>query len=98
MFAFVALLALELIAELPAPRPPAADDKSWTTVKTVDGVRLTRAPSGGKAAWGAGEGEIAAPLDRVIAHLTDFGGLGKWMPRVADLKVIARGDDEAIVY
>src|SRR6267142_1498904 len=98
MLALVAWVALELVAELPLPRPPAADDKSWTTVKTVDGVTLLRAPSGGKAPWGAGEGEIAAPLERVIAHLTDFASLGKWMPRVADLKVIARADDEAIVY
>ena len=45
-----------------------------------------------------GEAEIAAPLDRVIAHLIDFASLGKWMPRVADLRVIERRDDEALVY
>jgi hypothetical protein len=45
-----------------------------------------------------GEGDIAAPLARVIAHLTDFPSLRKWMPRVADLRVIERGADEAVVY
>src|SRR5256885_658857 len=98
MLALVALMVLELFAELPAPLPPAADDKAWTTVKTVEGVTLKRAPSGRPAPWGLGEGDIAAPIDRVIAHLTDFTALGKWMPRVADLKVLARGEGEAIVY
>jgi hypothetical protein len=99
MLALVALAALELLADLPPPHPPAADDKAWITVKTVDGVTLKRAPSGTPTApWGSGEGEIAASLDSVVAHLIDFPNLGKWMPRVADLKVVARAEDEALVY
>jgi uncharacterized protein YndB with AHSA1/START domain len=98
MLALVALAALELLADLPPPHPPAADDKAWITVKTVDGVTLKRAPSDRASPWGLAEGEIAAPIDRVIGHLTDFANLGKWMPRVADLRVIARGSDEALVY
>ncbi|MDB4969367.1 MAG: phosphatidylcholine transfer protein [Myxococcales bacterium] len=98
MLAFVALVALELLAELPAPHPPAPGAGGWTVVKTVDGVKLSRAPSERAAPWGAGDGEIAAPLDRVIAHLTDFSSLGKWMPRAADFKVIAQGEDEALIY
>jgi hypothetical protein len=98
MLALVAILALDLIAELPAPRPPPVEDAAWKTLKTVDGVTLKRAPSDRAAPWGFGEGEIAAPIERVIAHLTDFASLGKHLPRVAELRVIERRDDEAIVY
>lgn len=97
MIALVAL-ALDLLIALPPPTPPADDAAAWHTLKTVDGVTLRRADSGRKAPWGEGEGEIAAPLERVIAHLTDFASLSKYMPRLAELKVIARSEGEAIVY
>jgi hypothetical protein len=97
-----ACVALDLLAQLALaapPTPPAADAAAWQTLKTVDGVTLKRAPSSDRAApWGLGEGDIAAPLDRVIAHLTDFSDLGKWMPRVAELRVLERGAGEALVY
>ena len=83
---------------LPAPVPPPPGAAAWRTLKTVDGVRLARADSGRKGPWGMGEGEIAAPLDRVIAHLTDFAALPRYVPRLAELRVLARGADEAIVY
>lgn len=98
MLALATLLALDLIGELALPHPPAPDAAVWKSVKTVDGVALATAPSDRAAPWGRGDGEIAAPLDRVIAHLIDFPSLGKWMPRVADLRVISRSADEAIVY
>src|SRR3954451_17881888 len=98
MLAAAAILALDLLAQLTAPLPPPPGDARWVSVKTVDGVALSRAPSDRAAPWGMAEGEIAAPLDRVIAHLTDFPDLGKWMPRVADLAVIERRQDEAILY
>jgi uncharacterized protein YndB with AHSA1/START domain len=98
MLAWAACVALELLAQLPFPIPPPPDAAAWHTIKTVDGVTLKRAPSDRATPWGMGEGEIAAPLDRVIAHLVDVDSLGKWMPRVADLRVIARGADEALVY
>jgi polyketide cyclase/dehydrase/lipid transport protein len=98
MLAIAAIVALDLFAALAAPQPPAAGDARWQTLKTVDGVTLKRAPSDRAAPWGMAEAEIAAPIDRVVAHLTDFASLGKWMPRVADLRVIDRGDDEATVY
>lgn len=97
MLALVAL-ALDLLLALPPPVPPAVGAGVWKLVKTVDGVTLYRADSGRKAPWGMGEGEIAAPLDRVIAHLTDFPSLPKHMPRLAELKVLARSAEEAIVY
>ena len=87
-----------LISELTAPLPPPPDDRAWVTLKTVDGVRLQTAPSSLGAPWGRGEGDIAAPLSRVIAHLTNFPSLPRWMPRVAELRVIARGEAEATVY
>jgi hypothetical protein len=98
MLAAAVCAILELLAQLALPIPPPVDATSWQTVKTVDGVTLKRAPSDRPAPWGMGEGEIAAPLDRVVAHLTDFASLGKWMPRVADLRVIERAAGEAIVY
>ena len=98
MFAIAAIVALDLVAQLAAPQPPAAADSGWQTLKTVDGITLERAPSDRAAPWGRGDAEIAAPLDRVVAHLTDFASVGKWMPRIADVRVIERRDDEAIVY
>jgi hypothetical protein len=98
MHALAACVALDLLAQLAQPIPPAFDASTWQTLKTVDGVTLKRAASDRVAPWGLGEGEIAAPIDRVIAHLTDFASLGKWMPRVAELRVIERASDEAIVY
>ena len=98
MLLWAACVALDLLAQLALPVPPRADAAVWQTLKTVDGVTLKRAPSDRAAPWGLGEGEIAAPLDRVIAHLTDFASLGKWMPRLAELRVIERGADEAVVY
>ena len=98
MLALWACVALDLLAALVQPAPPATGAAAWQTIKTVDGVTLKRAPSDHSAPWGMGEADVAAPLDRVVAHLTDFASLGKWMPRVADLRVIERRDDEAIVY
>jgi len=98
MLAWAACVTLDLLAQLALPLPPPVDAAVWQTVKTVDGVTLKRAPSDRAAPWGMGEGVIAAPIDRVVAHLVDFASLGKWMPRVADLRVIERGSDEALVY
>jgi hypothetical protein len=93
------LALLGLSAELPALAPPPAGDVRWQTVQITDGVTLARAPAPGLGVpWGRGEGEIAAPIERVIAHLTDFEGLRRYMPRLADLRVISRGDGEAVVY
>jgi hypothetical protein len=94
----LAALALDLLLALPPPVPPAVRAGAWKLLKTVDGVTLFRADSGRKAPWGMGEGDIAAPLDRVIAHLTDFPSLPKYMPRLAKLEVIERRDEEAVVY
>src|SRR5436305_1955526 len=99
MLSLTACVALDLLAQLAQPIPPAVDVINWHTLKTVVGETLKSAPSSDRAApWSLGEGEIAAPIDRVIAHLTDFAALGKWMPRDADLRVIERGADEAVVY
>lgn len=95
-FALVAL-AVRLVAELTAPLPPPPDDRSWSVIKKLDGVQISRAPSPG-APWGMGEGDIAAPLDRVVAHLTNFPSLPHWMPRLAELRVIAEQPEEALVY
>jgi uncharacterized protein YndB with AHSA1/START domain len=98
MLALATMIAIDLLGELALPRPPAPDAAAWKIVKTVDGVTLATAPSDQSVPWGRGDGEIAAPIDRVIAHLTDFPSLGKWMPRIADLRVIDRAENEAIVY
>jgi hypothetical protein len=92
------LAALGLAAELPWPVPPPLDDPSWQPVSTVDGVTLKRARVAGRAPWGIGEGEIAAPLERVIAHLTDFAGLKRHMPRLAEVRVVEQHEGEAVVY
>lgn len=98
MLAWAACIAFDLLAQLALPIPPPVGAAAWQTIKTVDGVTLERAPSDRGAPWGLGEGDIAAPIDRVIAHLTDFAALAKWMPRVAELRVIERHSDEAVVY
>ena len=98
MHALAACVALDLLAQLAQPIPPAFDATAWKTLKTVDGVTLKRASSDRAAPWGLAEGEIAAPIERVIAHLTDFTSLQKWMPRVAELRVIEQRSDEALVY
>jgi hypothetical protein len=86
------------LVELPPPAPPPPDDPSWQIVKTVDGVRLRRAPSERVAPWGMADGEIGAPIERVIAHLIDFPALPRHVPRLAEVRVLSRGDDEAVVY
>lgn len=98
MLALVAFAVVEGALVLPPPVPPPASASVWKTLKTVDGVTLARADSGRKAPWGRGEGEIAAPLDRVVAHLTDFASLPRYVPRLAELRVLSRGAGEAIVY
>jgi hypothetical protein len=94
----LALVALGVGAELPPPTPPPPDDRSWQRIKIVDGVTLARAPSDRAAPWGMGEGEIQAPIERVIAHLTDFPSLTRHMPRLSEVRVLERRDGEAIVY
>jgi hypothetical protein len=93
------LAALGLAAELPPPAPPPLDDRVWQPVNTVDGVTLKRARVPDRAApWGLGEGEIAAPIERVIAHLTDFAGLLRHVPRLVEVRELERRDGEALVY
>src|SRR5262245_54839120 len=91
-------IALQLVGALPSPTPPPPDDGAWKIVKIVDGVRLLRAPAAGRAPWGMGEGEIAAPIDAVIAHLCDFESARRFIPRVAEVRVLERRGDEALVY
>jgi hypothetical protein len=95
-----ALLTLAaLLAQLAAPLPP-TDASAWHVVKTADGIALSTAapPWTGAAPWGAGEGDVAAPLPRVAAHLVDFPSLTRLVPRLAELRVLWRGDHEALVY
>jgi hypothetical protein len=94
----VAMVVLGLAGELPAPTPPAPDAAAWRAVKVVDGVTLTRAPSTVPSPWGAAEGDIEAPIERVIAHLTDFAILRRIVPRLAELRILWRGADEALLY
>ena len=80
------VLSLLGLLELPPPAPPPPEQAAWQNVKTVDGVHLRRAPSGRAAPWGLAEGEIAAPLGRIVAHLTDFPGLVHHVPRLAEVR------------
>lgn len=93
MWSAVALAAFSLA--LPSPVPP--DEGAWRRIKAVDGVTLYCA-AGDRAPWGMGAGEIAAPLERVIAHLIDFASLSRFLPRLAELRVLSRGTAEALVY
>jgi polyketide cyclase/dehydrase/lipid transport protein len=94
----LALVLLALVELALHPAPPPAHDPSWQTIKVVDGVTLRRAPSDRAAPWGLGEGEIVAPLAQVVAHLTDFATLPRWAPRIAEVRVLERGANEALVY
>jgi hypothetical protein len=92
-----ALLVLGLA--LPAPSPPPADSAAWRVVKSKDGVTLKEADSGDpRAPWGLGEGEIAAPIERVIAHLTDFPGMTAVVPRLETVQVLEQRENSALVY
>jgi hypothetical protein len=95
---YATALLLDFALVLPAPIPPGPGDAAWKDVKTVDGVRLMRAPSETGAPWGSGEADITAPLERVIAHLTDFIAQSRKMPRLAEVRVLDRSDDSALVY
>lgn len=94
----LALLVLGFTNELPAPAPPAFGDQAWQPVKVVDGVTLTRAAALPRIPWGAAEGDLDAPIERVIAHLTDFDILRHIVPRLAELRVLWRGQDDAYLY
>ncbi|HEX4459251.1 MAG TPA: START domain-containing protein [Polyangia bacterium] len=97
----LAIVLLGLAAELPPPLPPADDARAWQPVKVVEGIVVTRAPLAPPPQlmiWGAAEGDIDAPIDRVIAHLTNFELLPKIVPRLAELRVLSRASDEAILY
>src|ERR1700759_5492892 len=97
----LAMVLLGLAAELPQPLPPAATDRAWQPVKVVDGIAVSRAPLAWPSQpliWGVAEGDIEAPIERVIAHLTDFELLRKIVPRLAELRVLSRGNDEALLY
>jgi hypothetical protein len=84
---------------LPAPVPPDPGDRAWRVLRTVDGVKLAQADSDRPGTpWGLGEGEIAAPLAVVAAHLTDVGALSRFLPRVEAVQVLRRDADEAVVY
>ena len=92
------VLFLALTA-LPAPSPPPPDSAAWRVVKVKDAITLEQADSGDpRAPWGMGEGEIAAPIDRVIAHLLDFEGAKKVVPRLGEVRVLERRSNMAVVY
>lgn len=92
-FLLAALLGAPAIARADAPAPP-----SWKQVKVVDGIVVRTAPSGVKPPWGSAMGTIDAPPARVLAHLLDFADAPKHVPRLAEARVLRRGDDEAVVY
>jgi len=98
----LAMVLLGLAAELPQPLPPPPDDAhAWQPVKVVDGIAVARAPLAPPLqhlTWGVAEGDIEAPIERVIAHLTDFELLRRIVPRLAELRVLSRGTDEALLY
>jgi hypothetical protein len=45
-----------------------------------------------------GEAEVAAPLEAVVAHLTDFAGLRRFVPRLETARVLRQTAAEAVVY
>jgi hypothetical protein len=97
----LAMVLLGLAAELPQPLPPPAADRAWQPVKVVDGIAVSRVPLAAPLQllwWGVAEGDIEAPIERVIAHLTDFELLRKIVPRLAELRILSRGSDEALLY
>ncbi len=96
----LALVALGFaLPALPAPSPPPADSPAWRQLKVKDEITLKEADSGDpRAPWGMAEGEIAAPIDQVIAHLTDFPGLKQLMPRLETVQVLELEAERALVY
>jgi hypothetical protein len=95
----ISLVLMGLLELLPPPAPPAADAPVWRWIKEEHGVKLRTAPSEHpRAPWGEAVAEIARPIDAVIAHLTDFEGAKKFIPRVAEIRLLKRADGEALVY
>lgn len=88
----ILLWAVAAAAQAPPP------DGELRLLKTVEGIAVRTAPSGQRAPWGAAEGTIDAPPDAVLAHLTDFEHLVGVIPKLAEVKVLARRDGEAVVY
>jgi hypothetical protein len=90
----IALLVLLPAAAL-APLPPG---DGWRVVKQVDGFTARIAPSGTRVPWGAAEGLIEATPDEVMAHLTAFETLPRYVPKLERVQVMSRREGEAVVY
>jgi carbon monoxide dehydrogenase subunit G len=86
----LALLLLPLAA-----LPPAS---AWHAVKQVDGVSVRTAPSETRAPWGMAEGVIDATPEQILAHLTAFEELVRFIPKLERVTVVSRGEGEAVVY
>lgn len=82
---------------LESPRPTVRA-WAWRRVKVVEGIELRQATAEDGRIWGLADAEIDAPIDRVIAHLVDFGSLSRHVPRLATSRVLRQSAGEAMVY
>ncbi len=92
------LLAAVGLLDLLVALPPLPPTDGWKVASRAEGIVAATAPSGLIGPWGSAEGVVAAPLDEVLAHLTDFAALPREVPRLAEVRVIRRAEGEAIVY
>lgn len=69
----------------------------WREVEVVAGVRVWAADAPG-GFWGRAEGRVAAPAASIFRRLSDFDALPRLYPWLADIRVLDRGPDTALVY
>ena len=74
-----------------------ATPTDWREVEVVAGVRVWAADAPG-GFWGRAEGRVAAPAASIFRRLSDFDALPRLYPWLADIRVLDRGPDTALVY
>jgi hypothetical protein len=74
-----------------------AEPASWRLVDVVEGVRVWAAERPGEF-WGLARGRVEAPADAIFRRVSDFESLPRVYPWLDDVRVLARGEGNALVY
>jgi hypothetical protein len=93
----VAVVLAVLLAAGAARADVDTEPASWRLVDVVDGIRVWAAERPGEF-WGLARGRVEAPADAIFRRVSDFEKLPRVYPWLDDVRVLERGDGNALVY
>lgn len=93
----IAMRAIVLLLALVGAAMAEPMEARWSTATVVDGIHVWSASANGQY-WGYARGRVLATPEAIFRRIGDFESLPKVYPWLDRVRVLARGEDTALVY